>query len=56
MKTDFGFRMRSYCCSVEWLTTYSNQVENVQLLHNDDKDAASSVQAFESFPSQPQGS
>ena len=27
--------MRSYCCSVEWLTTYSNLVEYVQLLHSD---------------------
>ena len=55
METDFGFPMRSYYCSVEWLTTYSNQVEYVQLLHSDDRDATSSVQAFEYFPSQPYG-
>ena len=27
--------MRSYCCSVKWLTTYSNLVKYVQLLHSD---------------------
>ena len=43
METDFGFPMRSYCCSVEWLTTYSNLVEYLQLLHSDDRDVASSV-------------
>ena len=43
MEIDSGFPMRSCCCSVEWLTTYSNQVEYDQLLHSDDKDAASSV-------------
>ena len=51
MKTDSGFPMRSYCCSVEWLTTYSNLVKYVQLLHNDDRDATSFVWAFEYFPS-----
>ena len=48
METDSSFPMRSYRCSVEWLTTYSNQVEYEQLLHSDDRDAASSIQAFES--------
>ena len=43
MEIDSGFLMRSYCCSVEWLTTCSNYVEYVQLLHSDDRDAASSV-------------
>ena len=43
MEIDFGFPMRSYCCFVEWLTTCSNLAEYVQLLHSDDRDAASSV-------------
>ena len=43
MKIDSGFPMRSYCCSVEWLTTYSNLVKYVQLLHSDDKDVTSSI-------------
>ena len=43
METNSSFPIRSYYCSVEWLTTYINQVEYVQLLHNDDKDVASSV-------------
>ena len=47
METDFGFPMKSCRCSVKWLITYSNQVEYDQLLHSDDKDATSSVQAFE---------
>ena len=50
METDFGFLMRSYCCSVEWLTTYSNLVKYIQLLHNDGKDTASSVYTFEYCP------
>ena len=33
METDFGFPIRSCCYSIKWLTTYSNQVEYVQLLH-----------------------
>ena len=41
METDSGFPMRSYYYSIEWLTTYSNQVEYDQLLYSDDKDAAS---------------
>ena len=53
METDSGFPMRSYYCPVEWLTTYSNQVEYVQLLYSDDKNVAFSVWAFEYFPSQP---
>ena len=51
METEFGFLMRSYCCSVEWLTTYSNLVEYAQSPHNDDRDAASSIYTFEYFPS-----
>ena len=43
MKTDFGFPMRSCRYSVEWLTIYSNLVEYDRLIHNDDKDAASSI-------------
>ena len=43
METDSCFPIRSYCCSVECLITYSNLVEYVQLLHSDDRDAASSV-------------
>ena len=43
MEIDFGFQMRSYCCFVKWLTTYSNLVEYVQLLHSDDKDVAFSI-------------
>ena len=39
MEVDSGFLTRSCCCSVEWLTTYSNLVEYVQLLHNDDRNA-----------------
>ena len=53
MEIDFGFPMRSCCYSVEWLITYSNQVEQVQLLHSDDRDVTFSVQAFKCFPSQP---
>ena len=43
METDSGFPMRSCCYFVEWLTTNNNWVEYDRLLHNDDKDAASSV-------------
>ena len=49
METDSGFPMLSCRCSVEWLTTYSNQVEYDRLLYSDDRDATSSIQAFESF-------
>ena len=55
METDSGFPMRSNHCSIEWLTTYSNLVEYDRQLHNDDRDATSSVQAFKSKPSQPWG-
>ena len=41
MDTDFGFLMQSCRYSVEWLTTYSNQVEYDWLLHSDDRDTAS---------------
>ena len=53
MKTDFGLPMRSCYCSFEWLTTCSNLVEYVQLLHSDDRNAAFSALAFKSFPSWP---
>ena len=43
METNSGFLMRSYCFSIEWLTTYSNLIKYVQLLHSDGRDAASSV-------------
>ena len=43
METVSSFLMRSYYYSVEWLTTYSNLVKYVQLLHSDSKDAASFV-------------
>ena len=46
METDSGFLMRSQYCFVKWLTTCSNQVKYVQLLHSDDKNAASFAQAF----------
>ena len=49
METHFGFPMRSYCCSIKWLTIYSNLVLYVQLLHSDGKDAASSLQTFDPF-------
>ena len=43
METDSGFPMKSCYCSVEWLTTYSNLTEYVQLRYSDDKDATSFV-------------
>ena len=51
MEADFGFPMRLCCCSIEWLTTYSNLVEYVQLRHNDDRNAVFPILAFKSFPS-----
>ena len=51
METDSGFPTRSCCYSIKWLTTYSNQVEYVQLCHGDDKNVAFSVLTFEYFPS-----
>ena len=53
IEADSGFQMLSCHCSVEWLTTYSNLVEYHQQLHNDDRDVASSIQAFKSQTSQP---
>ena len=47
IETNSGFQMLSCRYSVEWLTTNSNLVEYDGQLHNDDKDAASSVQTFE---------
>ena len=43
MEIDSSFPMRSYYCSIEWLTTYSNLIEYIQLLYSDDKDVASFV-------------
>ena len=43
MEPDSGFQMRSYCCSVEWLTTCSNLDEYALKLHNDDRDDTSFV-------------
>ena len=43
IEVDSGFQMLSCCCSVEWLTTYSNLVEYDRQLHSDDRDAASST-------------
>ena len=51
MEVDSGFPTRSCCCFVEWLATYSNLVEYVQLRHSDDKNVVFSVLAFKSFPS-----
>ena len=48
IEANFGFQMLSCRCSVEQLTTYSNLAEYDGLLHNNDRDAASFVQAFES--------
>ena len=50
MEIDSGFLMQLCCCSVEWLTTYSNYVAYVQLRHSDDRNAAFLVWAFEYFP------
>ena len=52
IEADFGFQTLSCHYSVEQLTTYSNLVEYDWQLHNDDKDAASFIQAFESQASQ----
>ena len=46
MEIDSGFWTRAYCCFVEWLTTCSNLDEYALKLHNDDSDAASSVETF----------
>ena len=43
IEVDSGFQMLSYHCSVKWLDTYSNLVEYDRKLHNDDRDATSSV-------------
>ena len=43
IEADSGFQMLSCHCFVKWLATYSNLVEYDQQLHNDDRDAASSV-------------
>ena len=48
IEADFGFQTLSCCCSVEWLATYNNLVEYDRQFHNDDRDATSFVQAFES--------
>ena len=54
METYSSFRTRSYCCFVEWLTTYSNQVKYVQYIHSDGREATSSVQTFSYCSSQSQ--
>ena len=51
MKIDSSLPTRSCYCSFEWLTTYSNLIEFVQLCHSDDRNAAFSVLDFESYPS-----
>ena len=43
METDSSFQMRSYYCSVEWLTTCSNLDEYTLKLQSDDRDAVSSI-------------
>ena len=43
IKVDSGFQMLSCRCSVEWLATYSNLIKYDRQLHNDDRDAASSI-------------
>ena len=48
IEADSSFQMLSCRCFVKWLTTYSNLVKYDQQLHNDDRDAASFVYAFES--------
>ena len=46
METDSSFWTRAYYCFVEWLTTCNNLDEYALKLHNDDKNAASSVETF----------
>ena len=48
METNSSILTQSCCCSFEWLTTCSNQVEFVQLPRCDEKNSAFSAQAFES--------
>ena len=43
METDFGFQIRSYYCTVEWLTIGSNLDKYALNLHSDDRDSASSI-------------
>ena len=51
VEADSVFQMRSYCCSIEWLTTCSNLVEYALKLHNDDRDDASYIYTFDYYPS-----
>ena len=51
MEADSDRSMRSCYCSFEWLAICSNLDEYVQLCHNDDRNVAFFVLAFESFPS-----
>ena len=51
MEADSDLPMRSCNCSFGWLTTCSNEVEYVQLLHSDDRNVVFFVLAFECFPS-----
>ena len=46
METDSDFQTKTYYCFVEWLTTYRNLDEYALKLHNDDRNAASSVETF----------
>ena len=48
MEADFDLLTRSCYCFFKWLTTCSNLVKYVQLLHSDDINAAFSVLVFES--------
>ena len=43
IEVDSGFQMLSCRCFVEWLATYSNLVKYDWQRHNDDRDAAPSV-------------
>ena len=40
METDSGFRTRSYCYFVEWLTTCNNLDKYALKLYSGDRDAA----------------
>ena len=46
METDSNFQTRSYYCFVKWLTTCSNLDKYALKFHNDDRDAASSIETF----------
>ena len=46
MEIDSGFQTRAYYYFIEWLTTCNNLDEYALNLHNDDRNAASSVETF----------